>query len=328
MFSALALAPEDTQIPLPVLAMMCEASSPTGKRPPIVSIRRWLRALLNRNLILGTVDRIQLHDLVRDYIISRFEELAPAGGLRGAHRRLLDILANGRPTTVRGDSQWEPLSTDEVARYVNSFSEHHTREGLEEAAWENDTHAIEEWLGGVPQDSLCVGAARALGLSRLLKLVASAESRADWWGVARWQSLAAEIARIEAPAGLISSAAALPHERAALDALSELRVGTLTSEMRAGSSTATAGDAPAGVDNIEMHALSAVLKQFLPEDSRFHPRVARLLETPTLQRYPEHVIGLSLSMNFSRMFDKDSVSAAAGLAGAFGKKTRDLIYVL
>eukprot|EP01048_Picozoa_sp_COSAG05_P000269 COSAG05_NODE_7_length_42457_cov_58.929152_26_plen_185_part_00 len=74
LFYALALVPEDIRCPLEIMAMLFEACAPTNpalekaakdvptvKRPSIMSIRRMLKTLINRSLVIGTVDRPQLH---------------------------------------------------------------------------------------------------------------------------------------------------------------------------------------------------------------------------------------------------------------------------
>eukprot|EP01051_Picozoa_sp_SAG22_P008138 SAG22_NODE_604_length_8628_cov_4.245984_6_plen_277_part_00 len=74
LFKSLALIPEDTACPLSILAMIFEAASCSATdpgvgaatpRPSIICIRRWLKTLIDRSLVLGTVDRPSLHD-VRD----------------------------------------------------------------------------------------------------------------------------------------------------------------------------------------------------------------------------------------------------------------------
>lgn len=66
LFKCLALLPEDTIAPLDILAMIFQASCSTAEkpapRPRIMMIRRWLNVLIERSLVLGTVDRISLHD--------------------------------------------------------------------------------------------------------------------------------------------------------------------------------------------------------------------------------------------------------------------------
>ena len=56
-------------------------------------IRRWLKVLIERSLVLGTVDRISLHDIVRDFTVSMYTKEE----LRQAHRRLINLLRENRP---------------------------------------------------------------------------------------------------------------------------------------------------------------------------------------------------------------------------------------
>ena len=64
LFLIFAMVPEDTQVPLEILEMMLDASGfykgSDVKLPSRIQIRRWVKALINRSLILGTVDRPQL----------------------------------------------------------------------------------------------------------------------------------------------------------------------------------------------------------------------------------------------------------------------------
>ena len=97
LFKCLAIVPEDTVIPLDILALVFQAGCSTpetvAKRPRIMMMRRWLKVLLDRSLVLGTIDRIQLHDIVRDFTISMYE----GDELRQAHRRLVNLLRETRP---------------------------------------------------------------------------------------------------------------------------------------------------------------------------------------------------------------------------------------
>ena len=83
LFKCLAIIPEDTMCPLDILSLVfqagCSTSETTAKRPRILMIRRWLKVLIDRSLVMGTVDRIQLHDVVRDFTIGMWagDELRP-----------------------------------------------------------------------------------------------------------------------------------------------------------------------------------------------------------------------------------------------------------
>ena len=63
LFNAFAIVPEDTQLPIDMVAMLFEAENetPLDKPPSVLNIRRWLKFLIDRSLILGTVDRPSLH---------------------------------------------------------------------------------------------------------------------------------------------------------------------------------------------------------------------------------------------------------------------------
>ena len=97
LFKCLALVPEDTIVPLDMLAMIFQAGCSTDEkpasRPRIIMIRRWLKVLIERSLVLGTVDRISLHDIVRDFTVSMYTKEE----LRQAHRRLINLLRENRP---------------------------------------------------------------------------------------------------------------------------------------------------------------------------------------------------------------------------------------
>lgn len=63
LFNAFAVTPEDMQLPIEVIAALFEAESetPLAKPPSIWKIRKWLKVLIDRSLVLGTVDRPSLH---------------------------------------------------------------------------------------------------------------------------------------------------------------------------------------------------------------------------------------------------------------------------
>lgn len=65
LFKSLALLPEDAVAPLPLLSLMYQATlykDGSQPRPPsILSTRLWIKQLIDRSLVLGTVDRPALH---------------------------------------------------------------------------------------------------------------------------------------------------------------------------------------------------------------------------------------------------------------------------
>jgi hypothetical protein len=48
------------------LCVFLQETTPLAKPPSLLNVRRWLKVLIDRSLILGTVDRPSLHDLVRN----------------------------------------------------------------------------------------------------------------------------------------------------------------------------------------------------------------------------------------------------------------------
>jgi hypothetical protein len=63
-FALFGLVPEDTVCPLETLLLMHKAVYGSGGAT-LLHIRKWLKALVDRSLVLGTVDRASVHDLVR-----------------------------------------------------------------------------------------------------------------------------------------------------------------------------------------------------------------------------------------------------------------------
>jgi hypothetical protein len=106
LFKYLAIIPEDTSAPLDILALVFQAGCSTAdnraKRPRIMMMRRWLKVLIDRSLVLGPVDSIQIHDIVRDFTISMYN----GDELRQAHRRFVDLLRENRPQSPALEPAW------------------------------------------------------------------------------------------------------------------------------------------------------------------------------------------------------------------------------
>ena len=63
---------------------------------PELQLRKWLQLLINRSIVLGTWERPQLHDIVREYAIALFspEELTRL------QRKVVDAFAAHRPVST------------------------------------------------------------------------------------------------------------------------------------------------------------------------------------------------------------------------------------
>eukprot|EP01046_Picozoa_sp_COSAG06_P115208 COSAG06_NODE_62077_length_266_cov_0.604790_1_plen_79_part_10 len=64
----------------------------------MMHIRKWLRILVNRSLVLGTIDRPQLHDLVLDFCVAQHK----GDGLRDCQRKVINAFRASRPSDVYG----------------------------------------------------------------------------------------------------------------------------------------------------------------------------------------------------------------------------------
>jgi hypothetical protein len=135
-FSVFATVAEDVHVPLRVVAILLSAV--TGEElVPDLQIRFWLQVLINRSLILGTWERPQLHDIVREYVISMFTPTE----LRQLQRKVIDCFCAHRPPSsdekliglpvfvsslgFKGDQEH-----NECAVYVTEQIRHHLTEAL------------------------------------------------------------------------------------------------------------------------------------------------------------------------------------------------------
>ena len=182
LFYAFALIPEDTPVPLPVLGMIFDAcgnptpahGTATGKTTVSrLQARRYLKILIDRSLVLGTVDRPQLHDVMLDFVKTQLAGDAQ----RAAQRRLVESLresdrARGTPT----------------GKYIQHNVRHHIKESYD-ASWQSSTQAIswiEDHVSGV-QGVVATSTASILPAEALAK---EAEDAGMWWQAAlRWNAL-------------------------------------------------------------------------------------------------------------------------------------------
>ena len=120
MLKIFALVPEDTHCPLEVLLLMFSAVH-EGTRATIMHIRKWLRVLINRSLILVSIDRPSVHDLVLDFAVAQHGE----DELREAHRRVVEAFRGARPSDFHGRKKWVKKGDDAVSMYVcNEVPQH------------------------------------------------------------------------------------------------------------------------------------------------------------------------------------------------------------
>ena len=197
LFMAMALIPEDVFAPLDILAMIYEAevsgndsdgrgSVGGSHRPSLLKLRRWLKILIDRSLVLGTVDRPSLHDIPRDFCIGQHT----ANQLEAAHRRLVDIFRSSRPVNVHGIQRWDFLISP-AAQYVHTYAKEHIKHG----------RGLEDWTAEVlldmPQDDLVLAAARTVDVEHLASSAADADAKGEWWNSARRWALVRYLRYVE-----------------------------------------------------------------------------------------------------------------------------------
>ena len=179
------LVPEDTHCPLEVLFLMFNAVH-TDVSATLMHIRKWLRVLINRSLVLGTIDRPSLHDLVLDFAVAQHSDEA----LCDQHRCIVEAFRAARPVDARGRHKYDATSIgDPLTTYVCSEGGHHVS-----ASSARNELPIVEWLQDMPQDELVLMSARVVGLDKLSDMAGRAEDARDWWLAGRYWSLVREVA--------------------------------------------------------------------------------------------------------------------------------------
>ena len=190
------LVPEDTFCPLEVLLLMFRAVN-SGSSATVMHIRKWLRILINRSLVLGTIDRPSVHDLVLDFVTAQTGQ----EHMRASHRRVVEAFRAARPADVHGRRRFDRIQKDDpMSEYVCNEVSHHVSRGWE-ADMENDQLCV-SWLADCPQDEITVAAGRVLGSDRVARLATAAQGRKDWWLAARYWAVVQSAIPMAAQAGL------------------------------------------------------------------------------------------------------------------------------
>ena len=170
-----AVVPEDTCCPLEVLVLMFNAVHESSDAT-MMHLRKWLRILINHSLVLGTIDRPSLHDLVLDFAIAQHSD----ADLRQGHRRVVEAFRRHRPVDAYGRKKYERgmLHDDTVSQYVCAEVSYHVSK-----AWQQDVEEdeVKEWLGDVPQDAIVIAAGMVQGNGQLAVLAKRAGSDGDMW---------------------------------------------------------------------------------------------------------------------------------------------------
>jgi hypothetical protein len=176
-----ALVREDTHCPLEVLLLMFNATvvGSSDSTVTIMHIRKWLRILIDRSLVLGTIDRPSVHDLVLDFAVAQHSEVE----LRAKHCAVVGAFREARPTDVHGRALFASIMADDaMCAYVCAEVSYHLDKG-----WCDDVGMT--WLSDVPQDAIVIAAGHVMGLEQLREAAFKADSDVDSWLAGRLWAL-------------------------------------------------------------------------------------------------------------------------------------------
>ena len=181
-----ALVPEDTHCPLEVLLLMFKATADDGSSTAtIMHIRKWLRVLIDRSLVLGTIDRPSVHDLVLDFAVAQHS----AEELREKHRRVVEAFRAARPINDHGLAVFDrrTMQSTAVSKYVCEEVDNHLTVAVgNDFDQSQESCNVKRWMSDVPQDVVVLATGRILGIERTMQLASAAENVGDWWLAARY----------------------------------------------------------------------------------------------------------------------------------------------
>ncbi len=196
-FSVFALVAEDVHVPLRAVTVLLSAITGDRELVPELQVRYWLQVLINRSLIIGTWERPQLHDIVREYVIGLFE---PAE-MKRLQRKVVDCFCAHRPISNEEKLIGLPVlvgslgasggqNHDEYAQYVLEQIRHHLAEALLDEIGEEVPECCYTWISHYPgseldpkmtSDAIIMASAEVLGKERLKMLCVQARQKENWW---------------------------------------------------------------------------------------------------------------------------------------------------
>lgn len=92
LFFSMAIFPEDVPVPASLFDLLATSFFGASGRRPQLQIRSWLTALVRLSLVIGSMaDGVFMHDIVRDYAMSRCPDL------KAKHRHFLHCLLEAEP---------------------------------------------------------------------------------------------------------------------------------------------------------------------------------------------------------------------------------------
>eukprot|EP01052_Picozoa_sp_SAG31_P046152 SAG31_NODE_8709_length_1401_cov_1.407066_2_plen_318_part_01 len=253
--------------------------------------------MLDRSLVLGSVDRPSLHDIVRDYV----QQLFGVDELRQSHRRLVDTLREQRP-----ECGWQRSRKEPTARYIWNEIVFHIREGWDTTRWNQDRGAL-CWLDDKHHDAIPQAAARVLGSQRTQILAEQAERQGQWWPAALRWAAAGWAARSETSIELVDGVTTdLKCFKASAAAI--LRVSTESGEC-----------SEVDKDGLEYRVIMGILKKWNGIDlATYGHRLDRLMATDVAHK---DVLGMAMfkimSEHYPAVIRQDYIAAGESIEESF-----------
>lgn len=140
LFTAFALIPEDVVVPLEVIGMIYDACSGEGEEGslPRLQIRHFLKVLIDRSLVMGTVDRPQLHDIVWEYVRTELK----GAEFKAAQRRLVEMF-RAAPRNVS-----HPIGAymlEQIPHHITAACDNVWKKGPQAISWLEDHVYVRCW---------------------------------------------------------------------------------------------------------------------------------------------------------------------------------------
>jgi hypothetical protein len=270
LFKLFGLVPEDTSCPLECLQLMYDAVYEPDRSTSVLHIRKWLKMLIDRSLVLGTVDRASLHDLVLDFTVGMYEK----ADLITAHRRVVEAFRVSRVVTAAGIPGWElENGGDPMTAYVVDQGAHHVTSSRDPNDASSDDVLL-SWLVDQPADALVSHVGAVLGEHTLLAAAEESVSDGKLWLAACRLAAAAEV---------------MFKNRGAADYVPLLkRVYDMLSKLRASSSAVETSST--AMDHLELSCVSQLIMYDPTQMAVYAPPHERLLATAAGKGRPDRLM--------------------------------------
>ena len=306
LFYGFSLVPEDRQCPLPVIGMIFHACSDpngngNGKSAKPLSrllVRRYLKVLIDRSLVLGTVDRPQLHDVMLDYV----QKQLAGDAYKAAQRRLVDAFRKSDRST-----------STPTGKYLHQCVRHHIKES-HDLTWGESPQALswlEDHVSGV-QDVVATSVATILPAERLAK---EAEAAEMWWRAALYWNAFGLMKKNE----LGSHFAGNPYFKLAVAASAKANVALNSIGSTDGGATQYE------LDSFDLHAINFLFKAWNPADLvEYGPRMRDVVGTKAGISRPAMVYSAAMSLDWLPAMMSGNEQTIAGESWKLSKMILDL----